>query len=410
MMLLTLAQQQAAETAAPQAQPKGDWFQRLSDWWSGVAENHAYSMQNALTLLIVGTLVALLIGASRQAHWRRAIRATFATKRASIAFIVLCAYLTLGLLDSISWRDAQLGADGKPLIADDGEVVLQARGLSLLDRLDRATLQLSTLDEKSFSAPYADKAFSPVITRGEDGSRERTYPPLNHPGKHPMGTDQVGRDVLYKAVKGIHTALVIGGFTTLIAIPFALLLGVTAGYFGGVVDEAITFFYSTLASIPWVLLVIAFVLTFGTGLPQLVIVLGLTSWVSLCRLVRGETLKLRESDFVLAARSQGASAWRIQTKHILPNVMHLVIIRAVLMFSGLVLAEAVLSYLGVGVGPDTHSWGAMINQGRFELSRDPVIWWNLTAAFIFMFGLVLPVNVFGDALRDALDPRLQSGT
>ena len=154
-------------------------------------------------------------------------------------------------------------------------------------------------------------------------------------------------------------------------------------------------------------LIIAFVLTFGRGLFQLCLIMGITAWTGLCRVIRGEVLKLREMDYVQAARAIGAGAWKIQVKHILPNVMHLVVIRAVLMFSGLVLAEAVLSYLNVGVGTGTMSWGTMINQGRFELSRQPIIWWNLVAAFVLMFGLVLPANIFGDAVRDALDPRLR---
>jgi peptide/nickel transport system permease protein len=159
--------------------------------------------------------------------------------------------------------------------------------------------------------------------------------------------------------------------------------------------------------VPWVLLVVAFMLVFGQGLVQLCVVMGLTGWVSLCRVLRGEAMKLREREFVQAALALGVSRLRVIWKHIVPNVMHLVLISVVLRFSGLVLAEAVLSYIGVGVGPDTQSWGSMIDQARSELGRDPMVWWSLAAAFVAMFALVLSANLFGDAVRDALDPRLR---
>jgi peptide/nickel transport system permease protein len=127
-----------------------------------------------------------------------------------------------------------------------------------------------------------------------------------------------------------------------------------------------------------------------------------TSWVGFCRLVRGETLKLREQDYVQAARVLGVSEFQIVMRHILPNLTHLVIITFVLTFSGLVLSEAVLAWLGVGVDG---SWGQMIDQARSELSRDPVVWWNITAAGLALFGLLLAVNMVGDAIRDILDPR-----
>ena len=231
---------------------------------------------------------------------------------------------------------------------------------------------------------------------------------LQHPRSHLFGTDKVGTDVFYRALKGIRTALIIGGFTTLTAIPFALCFGVVAGYFGGRVDDIVQYIYSTLASIPSILLIVAFMLLFGHGLFNLCLILGISSWTGLCRLLRGETLKLRELEYIQAAEAFGVSRWKILVKHIVPNVMHIVLISAVLRFSGLVFFEALLTYLQIGVDPTTGSWGNMINTARLELARDPVVWWNLIAAFLFMFGLVLPANLFGDAVRDALDPRLRT--
>lgn len=242
---------------------------------------------------------------------------------------------------------------------------------------------------------------------------------------HLFGTDKVGQDVFYLALKGIRTGLVIGTLTTLVMLPFGIFLGISAGYFRGKIDDAIQYLYTTLSSVPGVLLIAATVLILQVYMDKnseafasiteradirlmfLCLILGLTGWIGLCRMLRGETLKLREMEYVQAAQALGVGPYRIITHHILPNVMHIVLIAVVLDFSGLVLAEAVLSYVGVGVDPAMISWGNMINSARLELAREPVVWWSLTAAFVFMFGLVLSANVFSDAVRDAFDPRLR---
>lgn len=242
-------------------------------------------------------------------------------------------------------------------------------------------------------------------------------------GYHVFGTDRTGNDVLWQALKSIRTALVIGSLTTLAMLPPAIGFGLAAGYFKGKVDDAIQYLYTTLTSIPGVLLVAACALMmqvyidthpdlFDTSAARadlrlflLCMILGLTGWSGLCRLIRAETLKLRELEYVQAARAFGVSHWRIMRHHLLPNVMHLVLITAVLEFSGLVLYEAVLSYLGIGVDPSMNSFGSMIDSARLEMSRDPMVWWNLLTAFVFMLALVLAANLFADAVREAFDPR-----
>jgi peptide/nickel transport system permease protein len=276
--------------------------------------------------------------------------------------------------------------------------------------LDRLCAGLADRPEKTYSAPLSKTLYAKELIELEvEGGivRRRDYPVLEQPGRHVLGTDRTGQDVLYVTLKSVRTGLVVGGLTTLIAVPFAMFFGVVAGFFGGWIDDLVQYIYSTLSSIPWVLLVVCFMLVFGQGLAQVCVVMGLTGWVGLCRLLRGETLKLREKEYVQAALALGVSKFRVLARHIVPNLMHLVLISVVLSFSGLVLAEAVLSYIGVGVGPNTKSWGSMINQARSELGRDPIIWWNLAAAFMAMFAVVLPANLFGDALRDALDPSLR---
>lgn len=243
---------------------------------------------------------------------------------------------------------------------------------------------------------------------------------------HIFGTDKIGQDVFYQTLKSIRTGLLIGTITTLVMLPFAIILGIMAGYFGGWIDDVIQYIYTTLSSVPGVLLIAAAVLSlqvFITTHPDvftslseradarliaLCIILGITSWTGLCRLLRAETLKLRELDYVHAAITLGTSRPRILARHLLPNLMHIVLITVVLDFSLLVLAEAVLSYDGVGVDPTTISWGNMINSARLELAREPIVWWPLLAAFTFMFLLVLAANLFSDAVRDAFDPRLRS--
>ena len=242
---------------------------------------------------------------------------------------------------------------------------------------------------------------------------------------HIFGTDKVGADVFYQALKSIRTGMLIGTLTTLISLPFALVLGVMAGFYRGWIDDVIQYLYTTLSSIPAVLLIAAAALMLEVYMSQhtsdftslevradlrllfLCLILGITSWTNLCRLLRGEALKLREVDYVEAARAFGVSNPVILARHLLPNVMHIVMITIVLDFSGLVLAEAVLSYINIGVDPTMDSWGNMINSARFEMAREPVVWWSLVSAFVFMVGLVLPANLFADAVRDAFDPRLR---
>ena len=243
---------------------------------------------------------------------------------------------------------------------------------------------------------------------------------------HVFGTDITGNDVLYQTLKSIRTAFVIGSLATLATLPLAVVLGIMAGYFKGWVDELIQYLYTVLSSIPNILLIAACVLMvqvfldkhpelFETGVERadlklflLCVVLGVTGWAGLCRLLRGETLKLRELDYVQAANAFGVSHWQIMARHIFPNVAHLMLIVTVIEFSALILYEAVLSYVGVGVDPSMNSFGGMINFARNEMSRDPVVWWPFASAFVFMVSLVLAANLFADGVRDAFDPRARA--
>jgi peptide/nickel transport system permease protein len=242
---------------------------------------------------------------------------------------------------------------------------------------------------------------------------------------HVFGTDRTGNDVWYQALKSIRTAFVIGTLSTVATLPLAVGLGIVAGTLRGWVDEAVQYLYTVLSSIPNVLLIAACVLMmqvfidthpdlFETGAERadvrlflLCVILGLTGWATLCRLLRAETMKLVQLDYVQAATAFGVPRLAIMARHVFPNVVHLIIITTVLDFSALILYEAVLSYVGVGVDPSMNSFGGMINLARTEMSRDPLVWWSFAAAFGFMVALVLAANLFADGVRDAFDPRAQ---
>lgn len=334
-----------------------------------------FTISNLIPLLVVAAIMLVVKLATRQPLWREAFRRLKRNRAAMVALGVIACYGLVALLDSISWKN---GAT--------------AESRTVLDRLfQMAHVQV----ERTYSAPLAK------YTMGE-------VHPHKLRGLHLLGTDGTGNDVLYETMKGCRTALLIGGLSSLLVLPTAVILGMLAGYFGKVVDDIIQYIYTVVGSVPDILLIIALVLVLGRGVVNICIALAFTSWIGLCRLVRGETLKYRDREFVLSAKALGASNARILMKHILPNLLPVVIISIVLGFSGFVLYEPLLAYLGVGVGPDVGSWGNMIDAARIELTRTPVIWWNLTASSGALFILVLAFNVLGDALRDAIDPRLRS--
>jgi ABC-type dipeptide/oligopeptide/nickel transport system permease subunit len=222
---------------------------------------------------------------------------------------------------------------------------------------------------------------------------------------HPFGLDVLGRSVWERLVQGSRVALIVGFFSTLIAIPLGTVLGLVAGYFRGWMDAFVVWLYSTLDAVPTILLLLALalVLPTGKGLATVCIALGVTSWVSTCRFVRGEVIRQKELDYIRAARSIGATDSRILFVHLLPNVLHLVLVQASLVFVYSIKSEVILSYLGVGV-QNFPSWGVMIDDARLELVGRGV-WWQFAAATSALFVLVLAFNLFNDALKDALDPK-----
>lgn len=424
----------------------------------------------------------------RHAHLAAPWARVFQSPAALASLVVLAAYLAIGLLDSLHFRPAleQKGANAQKAYAVEVRSVLDLALAHLRDRNEKtysAPLAIRAYARELVELPGGKQArefprlrhggahlddesawAGDVAARAAGGlaaaaalwalaafgarplRRRRPEVPWNaalwalgallalagpafalSASYHVLGTDKVGQDVFYLALKSVRTSLVIGTLTTLVLLPVGIALGIMAGYFKGWVDDVIQYVYTTLNSIPGVLLIAAAVLMmqvyidthpeiFPTAVQRadlrllfLCMILGLTSWTGLARLLRGETLKLSELEYIQAAHAFGVRDTRILSRHILPNVAHIVIIAMVMDFSGLVLAEAVLSYVGVGVDPATNSFGTMINGARLEMSRDPIVWWALATAFVFMFVLVLAANLLADAVRDGFDPRVRVG-
>lgn len=334
--------------------------------------NLLHQLYNLSPVALVGIAIFIFLRARQTPLWGEAFRRLARNPSARTALAVIGIYATIGLADSVGWYDAA---------TQERRTVIDA----IFERKP----------ERTYSAPLA------TVTTGEPK-------PQKIREKHILGTDSIGADVFYRTLKGVRTAFQIGGMRVLIVTPLALLLGLTAGYYGKWRDDVITYIYTVLSSVPGILLQIAMVLVLGKGIIQICLALGITRWVGLCRMVRGETIKHREREYVRSAKALGVTDMVILVRHILPNLLPVVIISTTLGFSNLVLSEAILSYLGVGVPDNVGSWGNMIDAARDELARDPVIWWNLTAATAAITGLALSLNLFGDALRDAVDPRLRS--
>ena len=327
-------------------------------------------LQNVWLVVGLALLGWLLWHGAHSDRWQRAWVRLRQDRVGVVSGLVIALYLLLGALETLQVPQQGGGA------------------ISILGWMTRGVPV-----EEAFSAPLATHTLS-------------TSKPHALHGRHLLGTDALGKDVFVQTIRACRTALIIGGLTSAIYIPLGTLFGILAGFYRRWVDDLIQYVYTVLYSIPEILLLISILLVLGEkSLAKMSFALAITGWVSLCRLIRGETMRQAERPYVSAARALGQSQWKIIVSHLLPNVMHLVLIQLVLGFSNLVLAEAMLSYLGVGSPVGTPSWGNMIDGARGELSRQPVVWWTLTGATVALFILVLSLNLFGDALRRAFDPR-----
>ena len=251
--------------------------------------------------------------------------------------------------------------------------------------------------------------FAPYVSP-QDPARQslirRFTPPLwAHGGSlaYPLGTDQVGRDILSRIIYGSRVSLIVGISAVLVSLSVGVILGLLSGFLGGRVDTVIMTVVDVTLSFPQLLLALAFVAALGPSLLTIIVVLGLTGWERYARVVRAEVLALREKDFVEAARAMGAGSARLLLRHLLPNTFSSIIVMSTLQVAQAILAEAALSFLGVGTGSAYPTWGQMIALGRDFVT---VAWWLPTFPGLAILLTVLAINLVGDRLRDALDPRV----
>lgn len=308
------------------------------------------------------------------------------------------------------WRDAWAQLRRRRLVVVCLWIIALYTGMALYGegvyRVNRwrdttASYQAQNLDEQ-YMAPGFVRAAERVLRPAPEPPARSLWREVLH---RPMGTDGLGRDVLKRLVQGTRIAYQVGIVTSLIAIPIGVILGCIAGYFGGRVDDFIVWLYSTFASIPGLLFILAIAMVVGRGLQGVYLGIGLTTWVGLCRLIRGEVIKHKSRPYVLAARALGLSHMRIIFRHILPNVFHIVIVTFTLRFPAAIGTEVFMSFLGIGVVGEP-SWGVMISNARLRLWHG--VWWEMAFVTLAIFGIVLAFNLVGDALRDALDPRLRT--
>lgn len=234
--------------------------------------------------------------------------------------------------------------------------------------------------------------------------RVRLKPPLTvgPNGRHWLGTDSLGRDVLSRVIFGARISMIVGAASVIIAGLIGLTLGLISGYYGGWIDDLIGWLTNVQLSFPFILLAVAVVAVLGPGLRNLIIVLGVTTWVVYGRVVRGEVLAVREREYIEASRVIGARDWQVLVRHVLPNITTPLIIITTFEVARIIIAEAALSFLGLGPGGKTVSWGTMMADGRKDLATS---WWIATMPGIAIMLTVLTINLVGDWLRDELDPR-----
>lgn len=286
---------------------------------------------------------------------------------------------------------------------------LRARKSQIIPRLLRSKAAMVSL--LVFATVAAAAAAAPWLAPNDPYAIrliQRLKPPGHANSAHVtfwLGTDALGRDVLSRLIFGARVSLVVGLSALAISGAIGLLVGLVAGYFGGLIDDVVMRIADIQLSFPTILLALTIMAVLGGGLDKLILVLGLTGWVQYGRIVRGQVLSLKQDEFVLAARATGEAQWRILFQHILPNLWSPIIVMASFTVASNIVAEASLSFLGVGVPPSVPSWGTMLADGRQYVG---VADWLTLPAGVAISVTVLSINILGDWLRDFLDPRLKN--
>ena len=348
-----------------------------------------------MSAVLPSTLTATRRGAVGDGVWRAAWRRLRGDRVGTVSLALVAAFLLLILLSSLGvvaagWQQEVAVPDAPPAFmgpkAKSAQTDIAQPGGPEVD--------LSAVDPL---APRYDEWEAGVAKY-----RTTEAPKLE---VLPFGADRLGRDVLAKAVKGSQISIFVGVLAALLATLIGTLLGAFGGFFGGKVGDALEWLYNVFTSIPGILLIFAFAAVAGRGVQSVVLILGLTGWTGIYRLVRAEFIKHSVREYVRAAEAIGAGTLSRMFRHILPNVSHVALVQLSIHVVSFIKAEVILSYLGLGVGVDQVSWGTMLAEAQGELILGH--WWQLAAATAFMAVFVTAFSLFTDALRDALDPRLR---
>lgn len=309
--------------------------------------------------------------------------------------------------------DAESGTPASPAAAPEPEAPATEWKTGIVDPLADAIAEIRGAKPAAPAAAAGaeGKSVDPLADvmadiRAGKGAAAPAAPAEARQATLPFGGDKWGRDVIAKTIKGSETSIFVGIMSAIVAVALGTLFGAISGYYGGFVDDAFNWFYSVFNSIPYLLLILAVAAVLQQkGILTIILILGLTGWTGVFRLIRAEYLKHKAREYVQAADAIGASNARRMFVHIFPNVSHVVLVQLSILAVGFIKAEVILSFLGFGVPVDVVSWGSMLNEAQNELILGK--WWQLVAATVAMATLVTAFSLFTDALRDALDPKLK---
>ncbi len=340
---------------------------------------------------------ARTVGRGGISLWQDAYRRLRRDTLAVVCFLVLVAYVLVALMAKAGVLVNHLHGEG--VVGDSTKAVADAVLFADYDDANPEESNLPPPWAPEFVKP--ERKAEPVVPEGPPSEPETAEARNRY---HVFGTNIQGKDVLSLIANGAGISITLGLAVAAFAVIVGAAFGALAGWFGRWADEGIVWLYSTISSVPDIMLIVAIAFMFEFGFVAMFVAMGFTYWVSVARVVRGEFMKLKERDYVLAARALGLGNFRIMVQHVLPNVAHLLIISFSLLFVSAIKAEVVLSFLGVGITNEP-SWGLIIQDAETELMRG--LWWQITFVSVALFGIVLALQVFTDALRDALDPRLR---
>lgn len=329
-------------------------------------------------------------------YWRSAGERLWRDRLGRVCVVILVFYFGLAIAAALGWVAKNWNV----------EVGVSYANPSFLPNYPNPQGKNSDIKYETFEMDAATRAVDPLAPRyGDIEQRAKQYKQTEQELRWtlPLGGDRWGRDVVAKTIKAGQISITVGVAAAMLAVAIGVALGAVGGFFGGRVGDLLEWFYNIFTSVPYILLVLAFAAVFGKGINTVILVLGLTGWTGVYRLIRSEYIKQRAREYVQAADAIGASSTRRMFVHILPNVSHLILVQLSQLVVEFIKAEVILSFLGLGVPIDLVSWGVMIYEVLSELVLGK--WWQLTAAAVAMSVFVVAFGLFTDVLRDALDPK-----